>query len=169
MKLVSQTIMLVALATTFATTSFAQGKIGYINVNEVMSVMPERTDAENGLKTFASTLQMQFSLMSKEYESKLSDYQSLPVGAPDSMKATKVQELQDLQLKISEFQSGADAKLQEKEAELLKPIVDKVQAAIDQVAKANGYDHVFDTSTGMVLVFPEANNITTFVKKELGL
>ena len=60
--------------------------------------------------------------------------------------------------------------LQQKEAELFQPVMEKAQAAIEKVAKANGFTYVFDLGAGGLLYFSEQSvDILPLVKKELGI
>ena len=75
-----------------------------------------------------------------------------------------------MQQRIQGFQQTAQQDLQQKEAELFQPIMDKAQSAIEAVAKANGFTHVFDLGAGGVLYFSEQSiDILPLVKKELGI
>ena len=59
--------------------------------------------------------------------------------------------------------------LQEKEKELLQPIIDRAKQAIAEVAKENGYTYIFDTSAGTLLYQQDSDDILALVKKKLGL
>ena len=56
-----------------------------------------------------------------------------------------------------------------KREELYKPILERVNAAMQAVAKENGYLLVFDTSTNVLLYADEALDVTNLVKAKLGL
>ena len=71
--------------------------------------------------------------------------------------------------RIEEFQQTAQKKLQERQTELLKPIVDRAKQAINDVAKENGYSYVFDSGTGALLYQPDSDDLMPLVKKKLGL
>ncbi len=75
-----------------------------------------------------------------------------------------------MQRRVQEFQATAQQDYQQKEAEIFQPIMDKAQAAIEKVAKANGFTYVFDLGAGGVLYFSEKSiDILPLVKKELGI
>ena len=86
-----------------------------------------------------------------------------------AMQQTKMQDLEDMKKRIESFQEQAQTELQEKQEELLKPLIDKAKAAIDKVAKENGYSYVFDTAQGVVLYSEGGDDIIELVKKELGI
>ncbi|MEO8589764.1 MAG: OmpH family outer membrane protein, partial [Flavobacteriales bacterium] len=59
--------------------------------------------------------------------------------------------------------------LSKQEEELLKPMVEKTNLAIKDVADANGFTYIFDTSTGFVLYFEKGEDIMPLVKAKLGV
>ena len=77
----------------------------------------------------------------------------------DLIRSTKEQELLDLRQRIETYQQNAQQKLQEKEKELLQPIIDRAKQAIADVAKENGYTYIFDTSAGTLLYQQESDDI----------
>ena len=107
--------------------------------------------------------------MYAEYQSKVEQFQRDQATMSQAMQQTKVQSLEDLKKRIETFQETAQAELQEKQEELLKPLIDKAKAAIDKVAKDNGYSYVFDTAQGVVLFSEGGDDIIEQVKKELGI
>ncbi|MBO4739992.1 MAG: OmpH family outer membrane protein, partial [Bacteroidales bacterium] len=58
---------------------------------------------------------------------------------------------------------------QKKQMELLQPIKDRVEKAIAEVAKENGYSYVFDSGLGVLLYQDESDNIFELVKKKIGI
>jgi outer membrane protein len=64
--------------------------------------------------------------------------------------------------------------LQRKSGELLEPVFEKIQNAIDAVAKANGYTHVFNSGQpeaglNILLYARDEDNISDLVLKQLGI
>ena len=147
----------------------AQSKIGHINSNDLLEIMPERTKAAADVEAFAKQLEMQLKNMSAEYETKLREYQSQQSLMTEPVRQTKVQEITDLESRIQQFQLTAQESLQKKESEILKPLIDKAKNAINTVAKEKGYDYILDTGLGVVLFFDTGDDILPLVKKKLGL
>ena len=76
----------------------------------------------------------------------------------------------DLQSRIQQFQVNAEGEFENKRAELLKPILDKIQNAINTVGKEKGYTYVLDLATGAaVYVGTDAVDCTKDVKAKLGI
>ena len=87
----------------------------------------------------------------------------------DNIKEIKGREIQDAQKRIQDYREAAEQKVQAKQSELLKPIYDKARKAIEDVAKEKGYGYVIDSSAGMLLVSPAADDILAPVKAKLGI
>ena len=92
-------------------------KLGHINSNELLSLMPEREKATKEVENFTKQLEDQLKVMSAEYDSKAQDYQSKEGIMTDPVKQTKLRELQDLGQRIQDFQQTAQQSLQKKENE----------------------------------------------------
>ena len=75
-----------------------------------------------------------------------------------------------MQQRAQEFEQTAQQDYQKQQADLMKPIIDKANATIQKVAKANGFIYIFDVSTGSVAYFSDQSiDVLPLVKKELGL
>ena len=167
MKNVLMTVAVV-LGVSFAT--FAQTpKFGHINSQELMQMMPEAANIRTTLENETKSLETQMAAMQSEYQNLVRDYQANEAVWSDLIKESKVKEINDLEGRLQSFQQNAQQSLSIKEQSLIEPVIKKAQDAIDSVAKANGYTYVFDTSGGVVLVFPDGDNILNLVKKHLGI
>jgi outer membrane protein len=159
---------IIIFAALVSTTTFAQ-KLGHINSNELLQAMPERTQIEEEIKTYAQELEQQLSTMTKEYQAKVQSYQSKEASMTDAIKQDKIQEITNLEERINKFQQTAQKDLQTKEEELLNPVIEKARNAIEEVAKDNGYTYIFDSGVGVLLYQKDSDNIMPLVKKKLGL
>ena len=165
--------LILGLGLMVTVSSFALGeagvKLGYVNSQELLSIMPDMTKADNDLKTFAKQYQDQLEAMGKEFEKKGTDYQTNEKTMSDAVKTVKQKELQDLEVRIREYQQSAQEKIGKKKEELYKPILEKADKAIKDVAKEKGYDYVFDASGGTLLYAKEGDNLLPLVKAKLGI
>jgi len=107
--------------------------------------------------------------MQEELQKKYNEYTEKQSQMSDLIRQTKEQEIRDLGSRIEAYQQNAQAQLQEKEKELLQPIIDRAKQAIADVAKENGYTYIFDTSVGALLYQQDSDDIFSLVKKKLGL
>ena len=147
----------------------AQNKLGYINSNELLSIMPESIAMQEELQSYARGLESSLAAMQAEGEKKLTDYQQNEASMSDLVKQDKVRELESIQQRILEFQQNAQESLAAKEQELITPILEKARKAIEDVAKEGNFTYIFDASTGNILYAAESENILQLVKAKLGL
>ncbi|MBO4751624.1 MAG: OmpH family outer membrane protein [Bacteroidales bacterium] len=144
-------------------------KLGHINSSDLMQIMPGREEAQNTLQKEVDELQTTLKNMQNELEQRYNDYMGKKDQMSDLIRQTKERELQDMGTRIQEFQENAQKKLQDREQEVLKPIIDRARKAIEDVAKENGYTYIFDTSVGALLYQQDSEDILPLVKKKLGL
>lgn len=144
-------------------------KLGHINSNELMQIMPGRDSAQTVLQAEVSGLEEQLKSMQSELEKRYNEYMEKQSGWTDLIRNTKQRELQDMSTRIQEFQENAQKNLQQREQELLQPIIDRAKKAISEVAAEGGYSYILDSGTAAVLYSQDSDDIMPMVKKKLGL
>lgn len=149
----------------------AQQKIGHINAEELLQFMPETKEAQNTLDAYTEQLQKDVKDMETEFQTKLADLNNNKANMSQIMQDNKTQELQQLQQRIQDYSIRAREDLQKKQLDLLKPIVDKANTAINEVAKENNFTYVFDSSQSKAVVIfaVDSEDIMPLVKAKLGL
>ncbi len=166
---IAMVIIVIALA---GQSAMAQNfKFGHINSDELIQTMPEYDSATVKLEKFRKELVNALELMSVELNTKNDAYQKESKLLSDIVKQTKEQELIDMNKRIQDFQTNAQTQLQGKQTEVFQPIYAKVDKAIKEVGKENGFLYVFDVAKGALLYFDEAKsiNLLPLVKTKLGL
>ena len=163
-------VALVALLA-FSGSAIAQKniKLGHINSNELMQIMPGRDSAQAALQKEVEALQAELETMNKEFETKYNDYVAKRDQLSELIRKTKESDLQSMRARIEESQTNAQKLLEERQEALLKPIVDRAKKAIEEVGKENGYTYIFDSGIGTVLYSQDSDDIMPLVKKKLGL
>lgn len=144
-------------------------KLGHINSNDLMQIMPGRDSAQTVLQAEVSGLEEQLKSMQSELEKRYNEYMEKQSGWTDLIRNTKQRELQDMSTRIQEFQENAQKNLQQREQELLQPIIDRAKKAISEVAAEGGYSYILDSGTAAILYSQDSDDIMPMVKKKLGL
>ena len=148
----------------------AQVKIAHVNSAEILDAMPDKAKAEKNLEKYYGELQSQLETMAKEYQTKMQDYEANQATMSNLVKQSKEKEIVDLQTRIQQFQINAESEFEAKRAELLKPMLDKIQNAINVVGKEKGYTYILDLATGAAgYVGDNAVDCTKDVKAKLGI
>lgn len=164
-------IAIVACLFAFGGTAMAQKniKLGHINSNELMQIMPGRDSAQTILQAEVTELEQTLKSMQNEAEQRYNDYVANQSGWTELIRQTKQREIQDMGARIQEFQENAQKQLQQREQDLLKPIIDRAKKAIEDVAREGGYTYILDSGTASVLYSQDSDDIMPQVKKKLGL
>ena len=148
----------------------AQMKIAYVNSAEIMEAMPESAKVRTNLENYYGELQSQLQTMLTEYQNKVQDYEANQASYSNLVKQSKEKEIIDMENRIQLFRSNADEELAKKQEELLKPLLDKVQNAINAVGKEKGYTYIIDNAAGtLVYLGADAIDASKDVKAKLGI
>jgi len=160
-------VLIVALA--FACTFSVQAqKFGHTNIQDLLMVLPERATAETQIQNLAKTLENRLSTMTAEYQTKVQAYQAEQATMSNTIRESEARSIMELEQRITEFQQNAQQEIQQKENDLLTPMINKLTKAIEDVGKNNNFTYIFDTSSGVVL-YKGGEDVTTLVKTQLGL
>ncbi|MBO4504583.1 MAG: OmpH family outer membrane protein [Bacteroidales bacterium] len=160
-------LLIVAVAIFAAVVPAKAQKYGHVNSSSILEVMPGVDSLQIKLQAFQKDLQSMYESMMTEYQTKKDKFDREVGTMSSAVRQVREKELEDLGLRIQEFQANAQDDLEEKQYELAKPFQDAIQNAIDKVAKANGYAYIFDTK--ILLFYDNGDDITPLVKKELGI
>ena len=145
----------------------AQNKIGYINTEELIGMMPEAEKADNELKEYQGALQQQGQDLMNDLSVKDSLFVRDSLKMSPSIREIKRNELIELYKKVQNWNQQAQELYQAKAQEKIVPLRTKAQEAINAAAKENGYAYVLDAN--VILVGPPGDNILALVKKKLGI
>lgn len=147
-------------------TTYAQGKYGHINSQEVMKQMPGVDSLQIKIQIFQQQMQDVYQSMVDEYQTKKEKFDKEAGTMTTAVRKMKEDELVTLQNRIMEFQNTVQSDIEEEQYRLLKPFQDALQKAIDDVAKEKGFTYIFDTQ---ILLYSGGEDIAPYVKAKLGL
>jgi len=147
----------------------AQQKFAYVNSQELLQDLPEVKAADAEIKTLQQQMQKKGQEMFESYQAKAMELQKKRDAGELSPKQLEVEaeKLGEDEAKIRQFDTEMQTNIMKKQQELLGPIQEKVNKAIEDVAKSEGFTMVFDSSAGGVLYADESTNITSKVKAKL--
>lgn len=158
--------MIVSAGILFTTEAGAQAiKIGYIKMDDMVSLMPETAKLDSLLERYqADSINPQYSQIVSLYQYKDSVYRD-SVKTPSAVRKQIEQELPTLIYQIQNWQQIVNQALEAKQNELLAPIYRKVYDAIKAVAKEKGYTHV--VSKEALLIAPDGDDMIAAVAAKL--
>ncbi|QSW90577.1 MULTISPECIES: OmpH family outer membrane protein [Flavobacterium] len=165
MKQIKTLLIAAILVLGASNTMNAQAKVAHVDVSEIMSKMPAMLDAQNQLQKLSGTYDAEYKKMVDEYQTKIKKYEAEAATVTEAVNGDRSKEVQDMQKRIVDYRDNAQKELQQKETDIVKPLMEKVRASIQKIGKAKGYQYVLDGST---LLLADGPNITADVKKDLG-
>ncbi len=144
-------------------------KTGHLNRDEIIMAMPDYDTAMKRYNEFGQELTNALELMQVEFNNKYDEYLKESKNLTEIVRTNKEQSLADMQNRINNFSQQAQQQLQEKQAELLTPIIDKATKAINDVAKEGGFTYIYDVQTLIYVDTVKSTNIGPLVKTKLGI
>ena len=150
----------------------AQTKVGHINSSLLIESMPEADSIQKKLAVEQEQWKNIVDDKDREMRTKYAAFMEISEDPSinKTVKEIKMQEVENLQKQFQELQQRANVELQRKQEELLKPLLEKVRTAISEVAKANGYAYVMETSEGSGVIYSDPKfDLLPLVKAELSL
>jgi len=160
-----KTLLIAAVAFLGTQAMNAQTKVAHVDVSEIMQKMPAMLDAQKQLEKLSTTYDTEYKTMVDEFQAKVKKYEEESTKVTEQVNEERSTEVKDMQKRIVDYRDNAQKELQKKEADLVKPIMDKVKASIQKVGKAKGYQYVLNAAD---LLVADGPNITADIKKDLG-
>ena len=165
---------LILLATFFLLVVNVQAqKYACVNTEYIMSNVPEYNQVLTKVNKYVEEWRKELEAKQAEVDELRQQYQQEAYLLPDNLKQrrqdeirTKEAELRNLQQQ--RFAPGGD--LDQKRAELMKPVQDRIYNAIERVAREKNYAFVFDKSASATLLYAgEKYDISNQVLEMLGV
>ena len=155
---------------TFTCILWADVKIGYIDSNEIMTKYEEVRQIQVDLEKEQRRLQSEMEVLVDQLDSLKQEYDRQRLLMSDARRQEKEQDLMRRQEEVQRFQMekfGPEGEIYRTQNQLLKPILAKIDEAIQKVGKKQQYDYIFDAVGGAIVYALDANNLTEDVLDEL--
>ena len=158
-----------------STSAHAQRKLGYINMDEVMAIIPDTRAAQQTLQGLADSLAKVDGAIQQEFVTKRDAFFQDSANMDETKKEAQRKVLQQLLAQDQRFRADAKAQLDSTQEVLTTAVQSKAEAAVKAAAKANGYTYVFrktvaaENNHEFVILGPKGDDLLPLVKKQLGL
>lgn len=141
-------------------TSYSQ-RFAYVNTEYILSNISEYSDAQKKIDKLSEDWRAEITRRQKEIDDAYRAFQNEQYLLTEDSKKARIQEIENKERALKEYQKekfGYEGELFKKREELIKPIQDKVYAAIEKLAKERGYDFIFDKSNSTTVLFADSKN-----------
>jgi len=144
-------------------------KIVYVNSQKIIAPAPGRADAEAQFQKEMDQYKLQVQKMGDSLQTMVADYQKAEPTLSASVKATRTKDLRDRQQAYQQHVQQLEQTAQQREAELVRPIMEQINKIIEQIRTENGYAFILDAGSqaGVVVAADSSLDITDQVIKKL--
>jgi len=145
-------------------------KIGYIDSEEIIKAAPGYTEANEAFNRTATAWRDTLETKRTQLQTLFDDYKQQEVILSPEKKTEKQQEMLTLEQEIQQyFQSkfGQEGEAAVRQAELMRPIIERVNDVIEQTRREGSFALIFDLNDGALVAGDPALNITDQVIQRL--
>jgi len=148
--------------------SFAQSKVGTIDIDFIISKMPEITTVQTQLDDYKKELDLDFNKNMDAYNALIKEYKENEVTFTIAVKKQKQDEIITAENDLGKFQQNGTKLISIRRDALLQPLYKKIGDALGKVAKEKSYTQVLQINENLVYLDNELD-LTIQVLKELGV
>jgi len=161
-------ITLLLIIALFSFQMNAQSKVGTIDVEFILSKMPELAKVNTDIQAYGTELETEIQTQLTGYQDMVKAYQENEKGYTDPMKKIKQDEIIKKEGEIQTLQQNSSKLLQIKQGELMRPLYKKIGENLETVAKEQGFSQVL-TINNTIAYLDQKFDLTLTVMKNLGI
>ena len=135
-------------------------KAGFVNSETIIKELPDAQKASADIEEMGLKIRDTLQMMQKEFETRIADYQKQEALMSAEAKKKEEESLNALRMRSLQYQETKTAEVQQMRESFLRPIREKVQKAIADVAKEEKLTMVLDKAVGVVLYSEDSADIT---------
>lgn len=143
----------------------AQSKVAHVNSQKLLDTLPSRKDAMTKLKEFESNGVLELQEMEADFNAALAKYEKERPNMSPMLIKIEEEKLMKKQQNIQDREQALNQEMQIYSQELNKPILERVQKAVEIVSERRKLNYVIDES--VTLYFKGGTDITSEVIVEL--
>jgi outer membrane protein len=147
----------------------AAPKIVYVNSQKIIAQAPGRADAEAQFQKEMDQYKAQVQKLGDSLKTQIADYQKNQATMTPAARAAREKDLGGKQQAYQQHVQELEQTAQQREAELVRPIMEQINKIIEQIRSENGYLFILDAGSqaGVVVAADSSLDITDQVIKKL--
>jgi outer membrane protein len=154
----TKTFFILGLVLSIAVPGFAQKlKIGYVHSQKILSDLKEWQDAQKKLDEINRQWENEGMEMQQRLQQLREQFDAQSLLLSETKKKEKQQELEALMAQLQKFQRDKwdpqQGEILKKQAELVQPILDKINVVIKKIGDDEKFDYILDTANGAIVYF----------------
>ena len=154
-------------------TALAQQKVGYIDSEYILSKTPDYATVQQQIDRMAQEWQSTVESRKQEVDEMFREYQARELLYTNEERQSKREEIMQAEAEVERLRMdyfGPEGQLFTQQEQLMRPIQERILAAVETVAREGGYDYVFDKSGDILFMYArEQLDLSDQVLQELGI
>ncbi len=143
-------------------------KVGTIDIDYILSQMPEITTVQKNVETYGKSLDSDLSKKLQAYQALVEEYQANDITYTINQRKVMQDSIFNVEADIDQFRNNATKLITIKRDEELTPLYEKIGKSLEKVAKALGYTQVLERNSSLVYIDNQFD-ITIEVLKDMGI
>lgn len=166
---VRATLVALGLIALVSGSASAQGKFAYIDSRVVLDKAPGRAAAESTFQKEYDAAQAKIKKMQDTLEAMAAAYQKAQASLSAVNRELREKEIREKQQTFENAARLLDAQMQQRQGELVQPMMTQIREVLDSLRKEEGYAFIFDigTNASVIVAADSSLNITDKVVSRL--
>ena len=160
--------LLLSLLFVFSAVSAQESKVGTIDIDYILGLMPELSGVQEQVKAYQTELSNGYAEKLTQYEKALQNYRDNESLLTLMQKKTKEDSLVVMQNELGQYQQNGNQLLALRQEEYMQPLYTKVGQSLERVAEAGGYTQVLLRDNNVVYI-DNRFDLTLAVLKDLNI
>jgi outer membrane protein len=160
-------LLTAAICFTMVSSHAQNMKVGYINTDELLIALPEVKAANDSLVAERDRLEQKITKLFVDLRTKATTLESKKNNIAPVQYQKEVELLKAEEQKILEMDELGKKEMQVKSEGFSRPLEERVNKTIKEVATAEGYTYIINSNNGFILYSQEDANILEKVKEKL--
>ncbi|MBW7934914.1 MAG: OmpH family outer membrane protein [Gemmatimonadaceae bacterium] len=132
---------------TLAAAQGAAVKVAYVDTRELLDKAPGRTEADAQWKKEAQAMQDQVQRMQDSLQAMITAYQKAEATLSPAARETRQKSIGDKEQEYQTRTQALDLQAQQRQAQLLQPIIDQIKVALEDIRKEEGLTMILDVGS----------------------
>ena len=151
----------------------AQQKVGYVDSEYILSRTPEYASIQQQIDRLAQEWQEEIEEEQRAIDRMFQEYQARELLYTNEERQRKQEDIMQAEERVEQLRMqyfGPEGQLFAEQDRLMRPVQERILAAVEEVATEEGYDYVFDKSGDFLFLYArEQYDLSNRVLQELGI
>ncbi len=150
-----------------STAEAQQQRFGYINSQRIMAEAPGTAEAQTAFEQDMAQYRTELEQLETRLETLQDDFDRQQATLSATAREERQQEIQQAFLQYQQRRVELEERAQQRQAELVGPIMERVSQVIETIREEGGYAMVFDASAGVLITADPSLDLTDQVLQRL--